>query len=48
MSSRVRIKDQWNEQRIFGQRTIGAVVVIALLVITLLARLSYLQVLRHD
>src|SRR5579871_1670756 len=46
--ARVRIKDQWNEQRIFGQRTIGAVVVIALLVITLLARLSYLQVLRHD
>lgn len=48
MNSRVRIKDQWNEQRIFAQRTIGALVVIVLLVIALLARLSYLQVLRHD
>ena len=48
MSSRVRIKDQWNEQRIFSQRTLGALLVIAVLVVALLARLSYLQVLRHD
>ena len=48
MSSRVRIKDQWNEQRIFSQRTLGAMLVIAVLVVALLARLSYLQVLRHD
>ena len=48
MDPRVRIKDQWNEQRIFTQRTLGAVVVIAVLVLTLLGRLSYLQVLRHD
>ncbi len=48
MSSRVRIKDQWNEQRIFSQRTLGAMLVIAAMVLALLARLSYLQVLRHD
>ena len=48
MSSRVRIKDQWNEQRIFSQRTLGAMVIIGVLVLALLARLSYLQVLRHD
>jgi penicillin-binding protein 2 len=48
MSSRVRIKDQWNEQRIFAQRTLSAMVVIGVLVLALLARLSYLQVLRHD
>ena len=48
MDSRVRIKDHWNEQRIFSQRTLGAFVVIALLTITLIGRLSYLQVVRHD
>ncbi|HEY1724920.1 MAG TPA: penicillin-binding protein 2 [Steroidobacteraceae bacterium] len=48
MDSRVRIKDQWNEQRIFSQRAIGSLVVIALLVLTLIGRLTYLQVLRHD
>jgi penicillin-binding protein 2 len=48
VSSRVRIKDRWNEQRIFSQRTLGAMLVIGLLVLALLARLSYLQVVRHD
>ncbi len=48
MVSRVRIKDQWNEQRIFSQRTLGAMLVIGVLVLALLARLSYLQVVRHD
>jgi penicillin-binding protein 2 len=48
LSSRVRIKDQWNEQRIFSQRTLGAMLVIGLLVVALLARLSYLQVVRHE
>ncbi|HEX4376901.1 MAG TPA: penicillin-binding protein 2 [Steroidobacteraceae bacterium] len=48
MDSRVRIKDHWNEQRIFSQRTLGAFVIIALLTITLIGRLSYLQVVRHD
>jgi penicillin-binding protein 2 len=46
--SRVRIKDQWNEQRIFSQRTLGAMLVIGVLVVALLVRLSYLQVVRHD
>ncbi len=48
MSSRVRIKDQWNEQRIFSQRTLGAMLVVGALVLTLLGRLVFLQVLRHD
>jgi penicillin-binding protein 2 len=48
MDSRVRIKDHWNEQRIFSQRTLGAFVIIGLLVMTLIGRLTYLQVLRHD
>jgi len=47
VSSRVRIKDQWNEQRIFSQRTVGAMLVIGLLMLALLTRLSYLQVVRH-
>ncbi len=48
MDSRVRIKDQWNEQRIFTQRTLGAAVVITLLMLALIGRLTYLQVYRHD
>jgi penicillin-binding protein 2 len=48
MDSRVRIKDHWNEQRIFAQRTLGAVVVITVMVLTLIGRLTYLQVWRHD
>ena len=47
MNSRVRIKDQWNEQRIFSQRTLGAMLVISMLVLALIGRLTYLQVLRH-
>jgi penicillin-binding protein 2 len=48
VNSRVRIKDQWNEQRIFSQRTLGAMVVITALIFTLIGRLAYLQVTRHD
>jgi penicillin-binding protein 2 len=48
LSSRVRIKDRWNEQRIFTQRTLGAMVVISALVLTLVGRLVFLQVWRHD
>jgi penicillin-binding protein 2 len=48
VDSRVRIKDHWNEQRIFSQRTLGAFVIIAALVLTLIGRLTYLQVFRHD
>jgi penicillin-binding protein 2 len=45
---RVRIKDHWNEQRIFSQRTLGALVVVAVLVLMLIGRLVFLQVVRHD
>jgi penicillin-binding protein 2 len=48
LSSRVRIKDRWNEQRIFSQRTLGAMIVISALVLTLIGRLVFLQVWRHD
>jgi penicillin-binding protein 2 len=48
VDSRVRIKDHWNEQRIFTQRTLGAVIVITVMVLALIGRLTYLQVLRHD
>ena len=44
----MRIKNQWNEQRIFAQRTFAAMLVITVLIITLISRLSYLQVVRHD
>jgi len=47
VNSRVRIKDQWNEQRIFSQRTLGAMLVISALMLALIGRLTYLQVLRH-
>jgi penicillin-binding protein 2 len=47
VDSRVRIKDHWNEQRLFSQRTLGAFVVIALLVLGLIGRLVFLQVVRH-
>ena len=48
MSSPVRIKDRWNEQRILSQRTLGASLIVALLTLTLIGRLVYLQVDRHD
>jgi len=48
VDSRVRIKDHWNEQRIFTQRTLGALVVVAVLVLVLIGRLVFLQVMRHD
>jgi penicillin-binding protein 2 len=46
--SRFRIKDHWNEQRLFAQRTVGAMIIIALLVLTLIGRLTFLQVARHN
>ena len=48
MVSPVRIKDRWNEQRILAQRTLGAAIVIAVLALTLIGRLVYLQVYRYD
>ena len=48
MASSVRIKDRWNEQRILAQRALGASIVVALLALTLVGRLVFLQVYRHD
>src|SRR5580700_9811828 len=48
MPPTVRIKNPWSEQRIFAQRTLGAALVIGALVLVLIGRLVYLQVLRHD
>lgn len=48
MNPQVRIKDQWNEQRILTRRTLGASIVMLVLVLTLVGRLVYLQVYRHD
>ena len=42
------IKDQWNEQRIFSSRTFAALVIVGLLSLTLLSKLVYLQILRHE
>jgi penicillin-binding protein 2 len=44
----MRIKDQWNEQRIYSSRTFAALVIMGLLSLSLLAKLLYLQVIRHD
>ncbi len=48
MAANVRIKDQWQEQRLFEQRAVVAGGVIAALSVLLLARLVTLQVVRHD
>jgi penicillin-binding protein 2 len=44
----VRIKDQWNEQRIYSSRTFAAMFIIGLLSLTLLGKLAYLQIIRHE
>jgi len=44
----MRIKDQWNEQRIYSSRTFAALVIIGVCSLSLLAKLLYLQVIRHD
>jgi penicillin-binding protein 2 len=48
MPRRVRIKDHYAEQRIFTIRGIVAGIVVGVLLLTVAARLFYLQVLRHD
>ena len=48
MARAVRIKDHWGEQRLFVGRTIVAAIVIATLILVLLGRLFWLQVVRHD
>ncbi|HVN99282.1 MAG TPA: penicillin-binding protein 2 [Steroidobacteraceae bacterium] len=44
----MRIKDQWNEQRIYSSRTFAALLVMGLLSFALFGRLVYLQIVRHD
>ena len=44
----MRIKDQWNEQRIYSSRTFAALLIIGLSSLSLLAKLAYLQIIRHD
>jgi penicillin-binding protein 2 len=44
----MRIKDQWNEQRIYSSRTFAALLIIGVLSLTLLGKLVYLQILRHE
>ena len=44
----MRSKDQWNEQRIYSSRTFAALLIIGLLSLSLLAKLAYLQIIRHD
>jgi penicillin-binding protein 2 len=48
VSSTVRIKDHWAEQRLFGRRIIAAIVVMVIFLAILTARLVYLQVVRYD
>ena len=43
----MRIKDQWNEQRIFSSRSFAALVVMGLLSIALIGKLVWLQIIRH-
>lgn len=43
-----RIKDFWVEQRLFEQRAVAAVFIVAALTLVLLGRLVWLQVLRYD
>jgi penicillin-binding protein 2 len=44
----MRIKDQWNEQRIYASRTFAALLAVGLLSLTLLGRLIHLQIVRHE
>ena len=48
MGIRGRIKDFWIEQRLFEQRALATVFIVAALTLVLLSRLIWLQVLRHD
>jgi penicillin-binding protein 2 len=44
----VRIKDHWAEQRLFEKRALVAIFVVVFLTLTLIARLFFLQVMRHE
>jgi penicillin-binding protein 2 len=43
----MRIKDQWNEQRIYSSRTFAALFLMSLCSFALLGKLVYLQIVRH-
>lgn len=48
MARAVRLKDHWAEQRLFGRRVIAATIVVLACAGALVARLVYLQVVKHD
>jgi penicillin-binding protein 2 len=48
MAGELRVKDQWNEQRILQGRSVIALVLVGVLSIALLGKLFWLQVVRHD
>ena len=48
MARSVRLKDHAAEKRLFGRRIIAATLVITFCASALIARLAYLQILRHD
>ncbi len=48
MVRRVRIKDHWGELRIYTIRSIVAAIMVGVLLLTVAARLFYLQVLKHE
>lgn len=48
MAGKTRIKDHWNEQRIFDARMLIGMVVVIALALLLVAKLIWLQVFRHD
>jgi len=48
MISPVRIKDHWTEQRMFFRRAIAAGAIIVALILSVLAKLVQLQIVRHD
>ena len=48
MARAVRLKDHWAEQRLFGRRVIAATIVLLACVGALVARLVYLQIVKHD
>lgn len=48
MLRRARIKDHYQEQRLFSQRAFAAAAVIAVGILALIARLVFLQIVRYD
>lgn len=48
MAGRVRIKDLWAEQRMFLTRSVVATTLVVALMLVLMGKLFYLQIIRHD